>query len=268
MKLDYHEVLVPNETPYESFQEHVNRYAFASNFIKDKVVLDIACGTGYGTSYLSGKGAKIIVGGDISKDYLKYAKHHYNKKGLYYIRLDAVDLPFIDECFDVIISFETIEHLSEYMRFLEECKRVLKAGGIIICSTPNKRIFSPHQKVSAPVHVQEFYLEEFHDLLREYFTNISLYGQRYTNLISRIKTECHYFGSKLIDVFPWGGKLKELLKRVLHYRNNSSDNIAKLGIEIKDEIIDKKYKVIMYRKSLFGSVPGCITAVAEKVKCL
>ena len=67
MNLDYHEVLIPNETPYESFQEHINRYAFASHFVKDKIVLDIACGTGYGSSYLNKKGAWTVMGGIYQK---------------------------------------------------------------------------------------------------------------------------------------------------------------------------------------------------------
>ena len=74
MKLDYHEVLVPNETPYESFQEHVNRYAFASNLVKDKIVLDVGCGTGYGSSYLSRKGAKMVIGGGHIKRLFRICK--------------------------------------------------------------------------------------------------------------------------------------------------------------------------------------------------
>lgn len=69
------EFVVPNKTPYATYQEHINRYVFASNFVKDKTVLDIVCGTGYGSSYLARKGAKRVLGGDISKKAIEYVIH-------------------------------------------------------------------------------------------------------------------------------------------------------------------------------------------------
>lgn len=165
------ERVVPTKTPYVTYQEHVNRYVFASKFIKDKIVLDVACGTGYGSKYLLRKGARKVVGLDISIDAIKYAKEQYNinNEGLSFVCGNAIDLPFPDNYFDVIVSFETIEHLKEYRKFLLECKRVLKDGGLFICSTPNKRVSSPHtEKPKNPFHVKEFYPEEFNSLLAEY----------------------------------------------------------------------------------------------------
>lgn len=56
------EFVVPNKTPYATYQEHINRYVFASNFVMNKIVLDVACGTGYGSNCLL-KSAKMVVGG-------------------------------------------------------------------------------------------------------------------------------------------------------------------------------------------------------------
>ena len=109
------EFIIPNETSCTAYQEHMGRYIFASRFVKDKIVLDLACGAGYGSSYLYQKGAKIVVGGDYSSLAIEHAKAHYAQQdGLFFIRFDATQLPFKDEVFDVIASFETIEHLRAY----------------------------------------------------------------------------------------------------------------------------------------------------------
>jgi len=263
MKLDYYEVLVPNETPYKSYQEHINRYAFASDFVKDKVVLDIACGTGYGSDYLRKKEGRMIVGGDLSKNYLDYATSHYRHgKELVFVCLDALNLPFHDGSFDVLISLETIEHLKYPSRFLSECKRVLRMGGKFICSTPNKQIFSPYRKVSVPVHVHEFYIDEFCDLLKEYFVEVKLYAQRYVNLPHRVARSLIHVGSELVNTVPGGHGIKNVARKLLPYLFHA-DTIARLGVEIRDEILDRRHAVIPYWKS-FWSVPGCITAVARK----
>lgn len=233
-KLDYHEVLVPNETPYKSFQEHINRYAFAANFVHDKLVLE-------------------------------YARvNYFYGDNIAFLQLDATNLPFRDECFDVVVSLETIEHLQNYGKFLDECRRVLKTSGKFVCSTPNKRIFSPHGGVATPVHVHEFYLGEFYSLLKEYFANIAIYGQRFVPITGIIMLELYYHGLKLLDTVPGGDKIKKFIERLItHFRHPPIDPIAKLGFEIRPEILDKKHSVRPYRKSIF-STPGCITIVAGK----
>lgn len=266
MILDYREVLVPNETPYKSFQEHINRYSFASRFVRNKLVLDVACGVGYGSSYLRHVGAKMVIGGDISKDHLDYAKKHYlYGRGITFVCLDAMELPFSDKCFDVVVAMETIEHLENYRKFLSECKRVLKKGGKFVCSTPNKLIFSPHAGVSVPIHFHEFYIQEFYSLLTQYFANIKLYGQRFTTIGNIIVSDLIYYGSKILDHFPKGVEIKKIMRQIIYFHKSSKETnpIAKLGIEIRDEIIDKKYRVRPYEKSLLASIPGCLIAVAE-----
>jgi len=74
---------------------------------------------------------------------------------------------------------ETIEHLEHYQDYLNECKRVLKKGGLFICSTPNKGLGIPGIPKIYPAHVHEFYLEEFQEALSQFFTKINLYGQDY-----------------------------------------------------------------------------------------
>lgn len=157
---------IPNKTPYIAYQEHMNRYAFVSNFVKDKTALDVGCGTGYGASYLRRKGARLVVCGDISRDVLEYADAHYSRDGLYFVCLDATSLPFPSGSFEVIVSVEIIEHLKEYKRYLSECERVLKPGGVFICTTPNRQVCSPHtEKPLNAFHFHEFCPEEFCTLI-------------------------------------------------------------------------------------------------------
>jgi SAM-dependent methyltransferase len=91
---------------------------------------------------------------------------------------DGARLPLADDCFDVVVSFETIEHLEDHEAFLAECRRVLKDEGVLVCSTPNKRIFSPVAD-SPPnaYHVREFWPDEFRLLLSGYFEDVALHGQ-------------------------------------------------------------------------------------------
>jgi ubiquinone/menaquinone biosynthesis C-methylase UbiE len=173
------ERVVPDKTPQTIYDEHIYRYIFAASLVENKVVLDVACGTGYGTGCMVEKGAGEVVGADISMIAVDYARERFGKNSkASFICADAIRLPFGDNAFDIVVSFETIEHIRQYRKFLGECRRVLKEDGLLICSTPNRRIFSPN--LAKPIntfHVKEFWPEEFYRLLRRYFANITLYGQ-------------------------------------------------------------------------------------------
>ena len=173
------ERVVPGKTPQTIYEEHIYRYIFAAGLAQNRVVLDVACGTGYGAGYLAEKGAGQVVGVDISRIAIDYAGERFGGDSrASFICANALRLPFLDHVFDVVVSFETIEHVRQYRKFLGECRRVLKEDGLLICSTPNRRIFSPN--LAKPIntfHVKEFWPEEFYRLLRRYFAHITLYGQ-------------------------------------------------------------------------------------------
>jgi len=219
------EYVVPGKTPYTVYQEHIGRYIFAGEFIKSKLVLDVACGTGYGTEHLLTEGAKRVVGIDIAADAINYTQREFGKSaGLHFIRADATNLPFPDNYFDLIVSFETIEHLENQSEFLAECKRVLKSDSIFIGSTPNKRISSPYtEKPVNPFHVKEFYPEEFRHLLCKYFATVTLYGQGDTN---QGKEKVLKTVSGVLSAIPLGMIIKNLLRKVIFGKN-----------------VDKRYKV-------------------------
>jgi len=173
------ERVVPGKTPQTIYDEHIYRYIFAASLTENKLVLDVACGTGYGAGYMMDKGTGEVVGVDISMAAVDYARERFGKNNkASFVCADALKLPFADNAFDIVVSFETIEHIRQYRKFLAECRRVLKEDGSLICSTPNRRIFSPN--LAKPIntfHVKEFWPEEFHRLLRRYFADITLYGQ-------------------------------------------------------------------------------------------
>ena len=170
------ERVTPGTSSPEMMQEHLDRYYFALDYVKGKTVLDIACGTGYGSHILSTK-ALNVIGADISPEAVNYALSNYQAENLYFSQCDALDLPFLDNSFDVVISFETIEHIKNYPKFISECRRILKPHGIFICSTPNSLLSSPSGIIENPYHVIEFTSVEFTNALLKEFSIVELNGQ-------------------------------------------------------------------------------------------
>lgn len=163
----------------ELFLQHRGRYLFASPYVSRKIVLDIACGSGFGSEILSQK-AKKVVGVDISWEAIQYCKTHYKKPNLSFIQMDCNSFAFPASTFDTIVSFETLEHLQDVDVFFKELRRVLKKDGLLIMSTPNQEIFSIYTKGGKnPFHVKEFNEDEFKKLIGTYFELIDLFGQKY-----------------------------------------------------------------------------------------
>ena len=120
------ERMVPESSDRSTFWEHVYRYNFASSFVKGKRVLDIACGEGYGAAALQRAGATHVIGVDVSED---VCVHAHRKYGLDARLGSAEQIPLTDKSVEVIVSFETIEHVADPYRFLDECARVWAPGG-------------------------------------------------------------------------------------------------------------------------------------------
>lgn len=159
--------------------EHYQRYYSVLPLVKDKVVLDAACGEGYGSSILA-SAAKSVVGIDINEDIVRQAQDKYgNRSNLSYMVESIAALSLEDESIDVIVSFETIEHVSEEIQqqFLNQIARGLKKDGLLIMSTPNKAVYSDLRNYHNEFHVKEFYKEEFLTFLHQKFENVVLYNQ-------------------------------------------------------------------------------------------
>jgi len=154
------------------YGEHMVRYEAACEIGADKIVLDIASGTGYGTQLLA-KTAKHVYGVDVAQDAIDYAKKNYSRKNVTFLLGDAERIPLEDNSVDVVVSFETIEHIKDYQGFLAEIKRVLKPGGQAIVSTPNDKEFPEGNHF----HLHEFEVDEFENMLKKHFSSISFYYQ-------------------------------------------------------------------------------------------
>lgn len=176
--------------------EHRSRYHFAATYIKDKRVLDIACGTGFGEQILIDAGAAAIVAADYSEEALATTSA-LRTPNTTLLRTDGTRLPFGDGTFDVVTSFETVEHIPEYGKFVAELRRVLKDDGVMIMSTPNAFYTRPiNGKPVNPFHVFEFTPDEFRSLLSPSFSRVELFGQR----VSEEYRICPYW--ELPDMLP------------------------------------------------------------------
>jgi len=161
-----------------STQPALQRYVFASQFIKNKIVLDVACGIGYGCNVLkNNQPSSYIIGGDNYFSGLKYGSKVYRKE-IKFCQLDALHLPFKDSAVGVVVSMETIEHLMDLTGFLSEVYRVLEDRGILVCSTPNKHYTN---RIGAtgdnPFHVKEYFHDEIVEIISNFFTQIESFGQ-------------------------------------------------------------------------------------------
>lgn len=164
----------------EMSYEHWHRYLYASLFIKDKMVVDIASGEGYGSYLLANKGARHVLGVDISPEAVETAQKNYIQQNLTFINASISDIPVPSNSVDVLISFETIEHVDANLQhlFLKEIARILKHDGILIISTPNKLEYSDKPNYKNIYHIKEFYKDEFIQFLRPQFKNVELFGQK------------------------------------------------------------------------------------------
>ncbi|TDK66528.1 glycosyltransferase [Sapientia aquatica] len=157
--------------------EHYHRYASVLDIVEKKDVLDVACGAGYGSAMLSDV-SRSVVGVDISIEAVEHASKTYKSKNLTFCQGSASDLGFRDATFDVVVSFETIEHLLEQAEMIAEIRRVLRPDGVLVISSPNRPIYAEERSDQNEFHVKELDFNEFDNLLKNQFPSIRYYGQR------------------------------------------------------------------------------------------
>jgi len=138
--------------------EHLARYKWASRWVRNRSVLDVACGTGYGVTVLRAAGAKKVLSVDVSRDALRFG---YQRYCLAAACSDAHKLPVATEACEAVVSLETIEHLQDPTTFIRELCRVLPTGGHLLLSTPNAARSSGQN----PYHLWEGTLGELRVML-------------------------------------------------------------------------------------------------------
>jgi ubiquinone/menaquinone biosynthesis C-methylase UbiE len=162
---------------YLIFLFHLVTYQYAAQFVAGKRVLDFGCGSGYGTALIA-EHCFSAVGIDISEEALRYARDHFSAHGLSFSHIAQIEdaaLPFEAESFDVVLSFQVIEHIQAVDLYLSEIRRVLKPGGLIILSTPDRasRLFS-FQKPWNVWHIKEYSAPQLQILLEKFFTGVDV----------------------------------------------------------------------------------------------
>ncbi|MBD8526438.1 class I SAM-dependent methyltransferase [Pseudomarimonas arenosa] len=163
----------------EIWYEHWHRYAFAQPLAKGRRVLDAACGEGYGSALLATV-AQSVVGVDIEPSTVAHARARYgDRPNLSFEQSDASKLDALEDgSFDLIVSFETLEHLEQQEQLVGGFSRLLAPDGVLLLSTPDKRTYSDEPGYQNPFHVRELYRHEFEDLLTRHFAHHTLFAQR------------------------------------------------------------------------------------------
>lgn len=162
----------PQGTFFDLYGDHVQRYVWASQFLKNAKVLDAGCGHGYGSYYLAQDIASYVLGIDTDSKAIHYAWRHYRASNLDFKLMDVTKITVESEPFDAVVSFEVIEHLINAEHYLKEICRVLKPYGLFFLSTPNrkhKELLNKHGVSTNPLHIKEYYPDEIQKLLNKYF---------------------------------------------------------------------------------------------------
>jgi 2-polyprenyl-3-methyl-5-hydroxy-6-metoxy-1,4-benzoquinol methylase len=171
-------------------QAHLDRYNFISRVVNGKTVLDIACGSGYGSYILAEQGnAKSVLGIDLDKNSIDYAEIRYPHSKINRLTADATKIN-IDQKFDIICCFETIEHLIKYELLLTNFNKLLSDDGILFISTPIAKETTLRPK--NPYHVIEWSFKDFQNLVGQIFTIEEIYVQN-------IKRKRNYLHNRIFN---------------------------------------------------------------------
>ena len=170
------ERLVTKVSDHYGTFEHLHRYALAMELCRGKTVLDIASGEGYGSKLVSQQ-ALFVYGVDISEECVSHASRKYAGDKLEFRQGSASQIPLPDHTVDIVVSFETIEHHDRHEEMFSEIKRVLKPGGLLFLSSPEKAIYSERDPGNR-FHIKELSLAELRTLCTRHFANTAVYYQK------------------------------------------------------------------------------------------
>lgn len=154
------------------YKDHMERYELACQYAEGKTIVDVACGVGYGSKMLAEAGAVKVIGIDISPGAIQYASENFHHPAVEFQVGDCRHLKNIPKV-DMVVSFETIEHINETEQFIKQVKRILKKDGLWFVSTPNKDVY-PSQ---SEFHPKMFTEREFKKILEKHFDCQNYYYQ-------------------------------------------------------------------------------------------
>lgn len=224
----------------ESVEDYVLylKHLFAYDYTKSKLItgqkiLEVGCGEGYGT-YLLAQSESNIIGVDIDSMTIDNANANYGSDNCGYQLYDGLKLPFADAEFDVVVSFQVIEHVFDDVAFLKEIKRVLKVGGVAYLATPCREYrLRPGQKPWNRFHLREYGRDDFSNLLTGLFDDVRMYGVSAKPSVKMI--ELSRVSSNKYR-FPLSLAIRKIhnLKRLINHRNRLTLNEAMAKLSIDD----------------------------------
>ena len=169
---------VPWAPDVQVVYEHFHRYLWAANVVAGRRVLDLGSGEGFGAAILAGS-AEHVVGVDIDERTVEHSRLNYASANLEFQVCSALDLSAYESgSFGAVVAFEIIEHVRDQEQVLAEITRLLSEDGILVMSTPDRRIYSEVSGQRNPFHERELGLEEFLELLGSRFAHTTVWGQR------------------------------------------------------------------------------------------
>lgn len=175
-------------------------YEFAEQFVKGKDTADIGCADGYGTQHLADF-TKTTVGVDYSKSTVEDArKKNAAKTNLTFVHGSVPPIPLESESKDVVTAFQFIEHIHDRLGFMKEAYRVLKPGGVFICTTPNTKMSIARN----PFHVHEYTFDEMKEEAAKVFDSIELEGLQGNEIVNKYYEENAQWANKVLRLDPLG----------------------------------------------------------------
>jgi len=219
-------------------------YEIAAAYVKDKIAADIGCADGYGTQYLANFASQ-ITGVDYSEETVKLASaKHKEKTNLKFVRAAVPPLPFEDNSLDVLTAFQFIEHIHNRKAFMTDVKRVLKPGGIFLCSTPNNKMSIARN----PFHVHEYTFSEMESEAKSIYQNIEILGVQGNEKVNKYYADNSKWAKRILALDPLGiHKLLPASLLVVPYnfitsimrKNLKENNKDTLEITTKDFFLTK-----------------------------
>jgi SAM-dependent methyltransferase len=156
---------------------HTASYRFAEPYTKGREVLDYGCGSGYGSAAIAAEATR-VVGVDVSEEAVEHARANFSAPRLEFAPIEADrPLPFPDGSFDTVLSFQVIEHVRDPAAYLSEIRRVLRPGGHLVLTTPERRTrLLPTQRPWNRWHLTEYSERTMGRTLAPHFSDVELLG--------------------------------------------------------------------------------------------
>ena len=157
--------------------EHYHRYYLARDMARSLDVLDLACGEGYGSALLA-QTARTVIGVDLDPEAVEHAARSHGGPNASFRQGSATAIPLPNSCIDLLVSFETLEHFVEHDDFFAEARRVLRPGGRLVVSTPDREVYSAAGSQPNEFHLRELSRDEFAQLAQRHFKYVALCAQK------------------------------------------------------------------------------------------